>query len=256
MNFYSGQKEQYVPPQQIISTKIKNTYNWYWGVISVPITELNTKEGYTEVTYLTSISLKFLDANEIEGSKTPPVIWTGTISQTSNINNNLTDKCNYFFSLMFRQFPEVWQQNIKDYYINHYAYTGIIYDRNDIQTIAEVIPGSPANKIGIQKGDKILNINKCSLPENYSYIVDKVSWIFNLMMDRREPIKRTGLRYLYLYTDWSDIRKSYEWMRYRTDMMTKPYQTDVTTLEFIIKRNGKKMTFKVIPEDRVVILFF
>src|SRR4030042_1027868 len=227
MSFYSGQKEQYVPPQQIISTKIKNTYNWYWGVVPVPITESTTKEGYTEVTYLTNISLKFLDANEIEGSKTPPVIWSGSISQTSKIKSFLTDNCRDFFKLMLCQFPVVWQQNSKNYYLNHYAYTGLVYDKNDMQTIVEVIPGSPANKIGIQKGDKILNINECSLPANYSYIVNNPS-DYSLMMNRRESLNRTGLRYLYLYADWSEFKNQIEWMKTDTEMMTKPYKPDVT----------------------------
>jgi membrane-associated protease RseP (regulator of RpoE activity) len=255
MSFYSGQKEQYVPPQQIISTKIKNTYNWYWGFIPVPITESTTKEGYTAVTYLTNISLKFLDANEIEGSKTPPVVWSGSISQTSGTQTYLTDKCSDFFACMLYQFPEVWQQNSKDYYLNHYSYTGLVYDKNDMQTIGEVIPESPANKIGIQKGDKILSINGCSLPDNYSYIVNH-PYDFSIMINRSKPISRTGFRYLYLYANWNEARKSITNLDETSNLLTKPYKTDVTTLEFQIKRNGERMTFEIRPEDRVVILLF
>lgn len=253
MSFFSGQKAQYVPPQQIISTKIKTAYNWYWGIVNIPVTETVTEEAYTEVTYLTNISLKFLDADEIEGSKTPPVIWSGSISNISKIKYFLTDKCREFLTLMLCQFPEVWQQNSHSYYFNHYAYTGLIYDKSDMQTIFEVIPGSPANKAGIQKGDKILNINKCSLPDNYSYIINDFP-SFSLMMNRREPISRTGLRYLYLYADWEEFKNQVEWLKASPNMMTKPYKTDITTLDFKIKRNGKKMTFQVIPEDRLVIL--
>lgn len=37
----------------------------------MPITESTAKEGYTDITYLTTFSLKFLDAHGIEGSKVP-----------------------------------------------------------------------------------------------------------------------------------------------------------------------------------------
>ena len=34
-NYFSGNREKYTPPQQIISTRIVKSYNWYWGNISV-----------------------------------------------------------------------------------------------------------------------------------------------------------------------------------------------------------------------------
>ena len=100
MSFFAGKKEQYTPPTQIISTRIKTVYNWYWGVIPVPITETSTQKGFTDVTYMATISLKFLDANEIASSKLPPIVWSGSISQESKNNIILTEKCNDFFSQM------------------------------------------------------------------------------------------------------------------------------------------------------------
>lgn len=74
MTFYCGKKEQYVPPQQIVSTKIKQSYNFYWGYIPVPITETTTTPCYTQVTYLASIGLKFIDNHEMSMNNVPPVI--------------------------------------------------------------------------------------------------------------------------------------------------------------------------------------
>jgi membrane-associated protease RseP (regulator of RpoE activity) len=219
MSFYSGQKEQYVPPQQIISTKIKTYYNWYWGFIPMPITQSTTTDGYSIVTYLTNISLKFLDANEIEGSKTPPVVWSGSISQVLNTKTFLIDKCKNYFTRLLYQFPVVWHQNSEYSYLVNYTYTGIIYNLSDIKSIAEVIPGSPADKSDIRKGDIILNINGQEPPAKYNY-----NDVKDYMLS-----KNTGFRYLQSYS--------------------KP-------VSIVLKRNGKKQTFSFTGESRIVYLMY
>jgi membrane-associated protease RseP (regulator of RpoE activity) len=198
----------------------------------MPLTETTTKEGYTDVTYLTTLSLKFLDANEIEGSKIPPVIWSGSISQTSKTKQILLDDCGDYFALMLNQFPEVWYQNSEHYYLKDYSYTGLWFNKNDLQNISEVIPGSPADKIGIQKGDRILSINGYKLPVKYSDAGPK-KW--NTMAYEGA---RSGFRYLFIFSK----------------LVFKPYKTDTSTLVFKIERNGKKMTFEIKPESRFVFL--
>ncbi|MCX6282800.1 MAG: hypothetical protein NTW31_00965 [Bacteroidetes bacterium] len=230
MNYYSGQKEQYVPPQQIISTHIDVAYDWYWGFVPMPITESATKGGYTDVTYLYSISLKFLDAHKIQKSKLPPVFWSGSISQASKSKTPILDNCNDFFMLLLYQFPTVWIPNSEYYKFMHYTYTGIIYNLNDMRTIAEVIPGSPAAIAGIQTGDEILNIHSLKIPVKYSDAGNN-QWS-NLLNG-----KNSGLRYLFLLSN----------------LVFQPYsQKNITTLSFTIKRNGKRMKFDIKPEDKTV----
>lgn len=230
MTFFTGQKEQYTPPQQIISTKIKNVYNWYWGTTAVPITESTTKEGYTKVTYFTTISLKFLDAKEIEGSKLPPVIWSGSISQSSTLKESLIEHSKEFFDLFVYQFPYVWVQNAEYFYGGYYSYTGLWFNKNDLQNISEVIPGSPAGIAGILKGDKILNINGYKLPAKYSDVGP------NVFQSMAYLGKESGFRYLFMLSN----------------LVFKPYKTDVTTLVFKIERGGKKMTFEIKPEKKYI----
>lgn len=234
MSFYSGQKEQYVPPQQIISTNIKNTWNWYWGSVPMPITSTTTIDGYTDVTYLTTISLKFLDAGEIDSSKLPPVVWSGSISQASKTKTAIVDKCSDIFALMLYQFPTVWYPNSEYYYLKNYSYTGIIYNKNDLQTITDVIPGSPAANAGIHKGDEILRINSIKIPDKYSDAGTK-KWSYMAYSG-----KYSGLRYLFM----------------PTGLVFKPYGNNVATLNFKIKRDGKRMKFSVKPEDKYVFLMF
>ena len=234
MNFYSDKKEQYVPPQQIISTHIKNTYNWYWGVYSsVPIVESSTKEGYTDVTYLTTLNLKFLDTKEMAGSKVPPVVWSGSISETSKIKKALLKESYNYFSRMMYQFPEVWKQNIESCYLMYYTYTGILFNENDLRIIGDVIPKSPADDSGIQKGDEIISINGFELPSKYNNtrIIDLQKMAFE------GP--QSGLRYLFI----------------PSGLVFKPYPTDNHILKFVIKRDHKKMTFEVKPLRKVFYAF-
>ncbi len=233
MSFYRGQKEQYTPPQQIVSTRVKTVYNWYWGFIPMPITETTTTEGFTEVSYLTILSLKFLDAKEMEGSKIPPVVWSGSMSRTTKTKTPLVDECgDYFATMLYKQFPEVSFPNSEHSFLKYYAYTGLWFNKNNLRIISEVIPESPADKAGIQKGDEIVSINGYKLPANYN---DPGTNQFGKLIFKGSI---TGFRYLYLFSK----------------LVFKPYDEGVNTFNFKVKRNGEKMTFEVKPEERFVFL--
>jgi hypothetical protein len=233
MSSYSGSKEHYNPPQQIVSTRISTAYDWYWGFVPIPITESTTQGGYTEVTYLYTISLKFLDAHKIGQSKLPPVIWSGSVSQSSKTKSNLVDKSGDLFALLLYQFPTVWFPNSEYYLLLHYAYTGIIYDLNDMRTVADVIPGSPAATAGIGKGDEIINIVNSKVPERYSD-AGQAQWSDLLHGNNN------GLRYLFIMSK----------------LNYKPYsQKDIKTLSFVIKHNGDRMKVSVTPQDKLYVSF-
>ena len=227
MSFYSGKEEQYIPPQQIVSTKIKNVYNWYWGVVPVAVTNTTTTNGYKEVKYLANINLKFLDANEIETSKTLPVVWTGSISNVSKEPTFLSDKSKDFFTVMLDQFPEVRQRNSIAYYIRHYYYTGLVYDKSFVPFIGGVVSGSPAELSGIKKGDKILSINGRTLPSKITGDETK-----NFAFGKSGNNKRgTALNYMFV-----------------------DYANNIPNIIFEVERNGEKKTIEVTPIDRYIVL--
>lgn len=249
INFYSGQKEQYVPPQQIISTKIQSYFNWYWGYIPVPVTESKSKEGYTKTTYLTNISLKFLDFKTISTSKTPPVIWSATYSEVSPTKTFLTDRANDIYSCLIYQFPIVIQENCEDLSENTYAYTGIIYDKNNLGIIADVIPGSPASQSGIIKGDEILNINERKLPE--TFLSDKLMISWGRYTYTARVSTENALTYLYNNAKFKDADPTL--FKPLKEENEKYLSNDKISLK--IKRNGKKMDFEVTPQYKSIIFY-
>ena len=157
------------------------------------------------------------------------MIWSGSVSQASNIKSNLVDKSGDLFTLLLYQFPTVWIPNSEYYLLLHYTYTGIIYDLNDMRTVADVIPGSPAATAGIQKGDEIINIFNSRVPDKYSD-AGKDQWSYVTSGNNN------GLRYLFIMSN----------LKY------KPYmQKDLKTVSFMIKHNGDRQKVRVTPQDRL-----
>ncbi len=169
MTFFEGTKEQYVPPQQIISSKIEKSYNIFWGYIPVALTESQSTPGYTDITYINSFAFKCLDAKEIGTSNVPPVVWSGSRSFSTKEKISLIDSCNIHLSWMMLQFPETWDHNSERGYTRLYPYTGLIFNLDNTLIIEEIVPNSPAFKAGLKKGDKILSINGIRLPVKYGY---------------------------------------------------------------------------------------
>lgn len=246
INFYSGQTEQYVPPQQIISTKIQSYFNWYWGNIPVPITESKTREGYSKITYLTNINLKLLDTKEIATSKVPPVLWSASYSEVSPEKVFISDFADKVFTHLLLQFPKVVNENCKNLKEDTYTFTGIIFDKRNPLIIADVLPGSPANQAGIRKGDVILRINDRKLTEEFTNGTLTFNWQNRSDYDN-------ALKYLFMQADLKESPTG----------LFRPLKLDFadylspegTPLIFVVKRGGKKMEFNVIPEFKKSVFF-
>lgn len=231
ISFYSGQKDNYVPPQQIISTKIQNYFNWYWGYIPVPVTESKTISGYTEINYLLNISLKFLDAQKIETSKTPPVVWSGTYSEVGHKKVFISDAADDIYKILLFRFPFATDENAENVIIDYFTNTGLIFDKASMNQIADVIPGSPADIAGIRKGDII-------------YLNEKNDWKWDNPAGQAISSK-DDLAYLFygsnLQNGDSRFFTPLNWNN------SKFRQSRSQPIIFSGKRNGKKIEFEVIP---------
>jgi len=239
MKFFSGNKEKYTPPQQIITTRIEKSYNWYWGYIPVPITESKTIAGKTTVIYILTLNIKFLDANEIKTSEQPPVVWQGSMTQTSLSALNVIDECKDYFEVLLYQFPEVWKEIPKTYITPYYKYTGILYDKKDINVVFDVIHGSPAEIAGIKKGDKILSVDGNKIPSKYQFIIDgRYMTGIQTVYQNESNVKyanNVGSGFKYLLSE---------------------KETTIQAIKFIISREGEKMNFIIIPIKKRLIQIY
>jgi len=247
ISFYSGQKEYFVPPQQIISTKIQNYFNWYWGNIPVPVTESKTREGYTKISYLTNISMKFLDFKMLTTSETPPVVWSASYSEISSTKTFLTDCAEEIYNYVMNQFPVVIKENSENVAGNTYTYTGIIYDKDNFRIIADVIPGSPAFQAGLRKGDEIVNINDKKLPETISSDKLMISWgkyTFSAPVSTQN-----AMTYLFNKATFKDA-DSY---LFRPLKEVNDQYLEDNPLSVKVKRNGKNFNFVVKPQYKNIL---
>ncbi|MBE0679983.1 MAG: PDZ domain-containing protein [Bacteroidales bacterium] len=249
ISFYSGQQEQYVPPQQIISTKIHSYFNWYWGYVPVPVTESKTREGYTKTTYLTNISLKFLDFENISVSKTPPVIWSASYSEVSPGKKFITDYADEIYKYIMCQFPVVIQENSEDMGGNNYTYTGLIYNRNNPVIIYDVIPGSPAFQAGLRKGDEILAVNGRKLPESIPSEKFIIAW--GRYGFSGPVITQNAWRYLFSRATFRDADPT---LFKPLKDANEDYQSK-EPLSFELKRGGRKIKSGVDPQYRKIVFF-
>jgi len=87
MNYYTGRKENYTPPQTITTTRIEEVWStgtFGWNIVGmstpVPVTETQTTPGYTTVKYYNNIRVNFLDYSKLQNGnkpKIPPLVYMG-----------------------------------------------------------------------------------------------------------------------------------------------------------------------------------
>ncbi|MBK6937529.1 MAG: hypothetical protein IPH18_12055 [Chitinophagaceae bacterium] len=136
--------------------------------------------------------------------------------------------------------------NADTYFGINYAWTGIIYDRSDLNKIADVIPGSPAYNAGLRRGDKINGIMDEKMGSDLSTLKAKVrqNRVYAGMWYNLKEGTLKALRYLYIfetldaYPDDNNLIPSY----------FKPYSKGIPReLEFSVEQNGKKTKLKIKP---------
>lgn len=201
LNFYSGRKEYYSPPETIVSTTYQSVWNtgfigWAPTGFSsvVPITESRTVPGKTEVTFLGSIRLNFLDAATLKSRKKleiPPLLWIGEAQVEDKERENLDIRAyagTLFRSLLF-EFPEQSTLPLKRYYRwATFGDIGVSPYYNNWQLIQDVKKGSPAEKAGLQVGDRILEINGKPVAANWkTYEKSEYRWKNSEMFRNQDP---------------------------------------------------------------------
>ena len=213
MDFYTGKREEYVPPKTVVTTRVENVWSsalFDWGGYTpVPITESHTTQGYTNVSYYRNTRLNFLDFKQLNGEKTlevPPLIWVGEVESegySSDIRVIAPVVLNQLLSEFSKKSGRTMTGRIQ--FKTTYGYIGISVDSKDRSIIVGVDPGSPAERVGINVGDKLLTVNKKK--------VSKGPKIVNDILDApyfKYVISNSGNRNVSLVVKSADRKKKYK----------------------------------------------
>lgn len=170
MNFFSGKREQYIPPTTVTSTEIKNVWNyagWGWNfggyTQAVPVTSSTTTPGYTTTTYYSNIRLNFLDHAKLveEGTKLeiPPMIWMGE-ADTEGLRSDIRSIAPVMFNELIGEFPEQSSKAQKRFVrLFRYGGLGLGFEADDWRVVRYVEPDSAAAEGGIRPGDMLMSVN-------------------------------------------------------------------------------------------------
>jgi hypothetical protein len=161
IEYYSDRSERYVPPAQELRTRYNTRYNFYTKRYeTLQYMETQTSRGYTETAYFTKLTISMADAKKMrEGTASQSAIWQAEYGVSSGTKPDHKKFGKEIGFAMLAGFPFV--PNRIDY--SEYWFTGILYDGHTAGKVAGVIPGSPADKAGIEAG---YVIQKCSYDKN------------------------------------------------------------------------------------------
>jgi len=169
MNFFVGKREQYIPPQTIVTTHTE--FVWTTGMIgftptgqytAVPVTSSSTIPGETKVTYYRNIRVNFLDMDDLKKAQQnddPPLVKLAEVESEGDAYDIRTVAPEMLGELVW-DFPEKSSHEAERIITRTtHSGIGIGVDINDWTIIRYVFPDSPAAQCGLLPGDQIVSIN-------------------------------------------------------------------------------------------------
>lgn len=158
----------YVPPTtQVINegSTAKPVYNYLTRTVSYEIKQNNRyerTEGYTEITTATNINLEIavLDAKKLNdpNQTVAPILWQ--MNYSSNIANRDFEVMDIYMKVAKSNCFPFTDPDIGSRYT--FAMIGAVlqpYDDESVIVASEIVPGTNADRLGLQKGDIITKIN-------------------------------------------------------------------------------------------------
>ena len=135
--------------------------------------------------YLLQFGFRFVDQKIIPGQ----VIWECEANELLSDSYRLEDYAAIHIPLMCMQYPFVkYSRNVPfKTEVKNYNYTGISYDINKLERIADVDENSPAAAAGIKAGDIIERIGNQKMDYSSEEFSSAYKQFITLTMDYRDP---------------------------------------------------------------------
>jgi len=266
---YSGDKKQYVPPTQQVTTRYQFGYDIWSGFGNKQYIESQQQGGYTQVTYIASLKVVFMDAHKTKQQpKIPPIVWQSQYQTESLTRIDILSAAELIvYKWMIRQcYPT---NNLTNYFAYDQAttpdklgldqtlfyFTGICYNKKTPNKVAYIYPESPAEKAGVQVGDIVTSVNNRLLPATQKELTEDFIHKVKKQLISNEPYHPNMIPYgLLIHDSEGKINASIlDNPKYKAGLtyIEGAYLDPKTTYTFEVNRNGSTQTFSIAPEKRI-----
>ncbi len=129
-------------------------------MVLLPIFDIKDPKAGTAAQFMVDFGFSFYDRKYINTEKLTQ-IWDCNIKDYLSASYSLEDYVKLHTPLMLKQFPHSVKKNEAKYIVefNKYSYTGMYFDADNLITVNDVDPNSPAFAAGIRPGYLIQKIN-------------------------------------------------------------------------------------------------
>ncbi len=272
ISFYNGNEKQYIPPTSKVTTRYQYQWDIWSGWGNKPYVESQQQGGYTQVTYMCSFKVVMMDAKKAKTNpRTPPIVWQSEYSETSDKEIDLMTvaKARVFPTMIMAYYPVFdisflyphddgllvynIEANATEFPVNMYYkgedgkpimyliptvtynYTGLLFTSNNPDKVVYIYPDSPAEKAGMQVGDRITSVNGRIIPATEKEIDE----------DCLASLEKKGEKLRLSTLDKPEYKAGFTYL-------LGLYEQIPSTYTFEVDRNGGKMTFDLVPEKRQV----
>ena len=158
----------YVPPTtQVVNegATVRPVYNYLTRTVSYDVKQKNRvehTEGYTQTTSATDINLEIvvLDAKKMNdpNQKVAPILWQ--MNYSSHVANRDFKVVDLYMRLASNHcFPFTQPESVKKYSFAMIGAVVMPYEEGTAIVASDVVPGTNAHRLGLQKGDIITKVN-------------------------------------------------------------------------------------------------
>lgn len=162
-------------------------------MVQLPFLSADDPNAETKGQYILELGIRFFDKKYIDNQKLTQ-IWDCRSREFLKQEFDLAEYARLHAPLMAMQFPYSAPKTTAKYVVDFKAfnYTGMQFNVNDMQTISNVDPNSPAWQAGIREGDVIEKINGIK----FGYSLDELEGGYRRFIIESMPLRDKRTRFI------------------------------------------------------------
>lgn len=249
-----------------VASENTNNYSWRFDtrnnqMVKIPAYDASMPVKINEIMFNLEFGVRFFDRKLTEAG-TSALVFESELKEKLSSNYGLMEYLELNLPLMLMKFPNFKDKSIGKYHVKftRFNYTGLSYDINDLKTVVNVDPNSPADIAGIMPGDVIESIQGIGFNHTAKSLTESYRrFILETMKYRNQNTKYTDANgysnamfwdithYYNIYKELSGNRNYKSGFSYLFSFNQYIDWEQSHTLKVVLKRGSKRMTVDVKP---------